>query len=492
MSNLSTTTALTPARVFVPSAQQQAFFTWIANGTGSAIMIAVAGAGKTTTLIEGMALMQGEVAYMAYNKKIATETAGKLQARGMKFPQFQATTVHAIGMSAMVYWAKPKDRKGYVGDNKVRNIIDAIARDEVGPRGDTRDSAIARFNGFVPKLVSLAKQAAIGFLRPASEVQAWADLVDHFGLEDDLDGSCAVERGIAYAQEVLRRSVAMDREVIDFDDMVYGPLVHNLRMFPKDWVLIDEAQDTNAARRCLAFKMLKPRTGRLVAVGDPCQAIYGFTGADSDSMGIIKRELGAVELPLTVTYRCPKAVVAHAQQWVSHIQAHETAPEGTVSEMLDTDLVAAAKAGKLSPEDVVLCRNNAPLVSLAFQLIRMGVPCQMEGRDIGKGLVKLCQKWRIKDLEPFERKLGSYLDDQRQKMLAKGKELVAAQLEDKVETIRVMIDKCREALYRSTRPGHRRPVCLVRHVNGHVRELRRRPVVANLGGVRELLYYGVC
>lgn len=39
-------------RKFVPSPQQQAVFDWVESGRGNAFIEAVAGAGKTTTLIE--------------------------------------------------------------------------------------------------------------------------------------------------------------------------------------------------------------------------------------------------------------------------------------------------------------------------------------------------------------------------------------------------------------------------------------------------------
>src|SRR5690606_18120963 len=103
----------------------------------------------------------------------------------------------------------------------------------------------------------------------------------------------------------------------------------DLRVREFDNVLVDEAQDLNVAQRILIRRMLK-EGGRLIAVGDPRQAIYGFRGADSDSFRLIGEEFNATDLPLTVTFRCPKAVVAQAQRYVSHIQAHETAPEGEV------------------------------------------------------------------------------------------------------------------------------------------------------------------
>ena len=71
-------------------------------------------------------------------------------------------------------------------------------------------------------------------------------------------------------------------------------------------------------------------------VGDRHQAIYGFTGADSDSLDLIAAAVSAKQLPLTTTFRCPKAVVTYAQQYVNHIQAAETAPEGVVSNAVST------------------------------------------------------------------------------------------------------------------------------------------------------------
>jgi hypothetical protein len=41
---------------------------------------------------------------------------------------------------------------------------------------------------------------------------------------------------------------------------------------------------------------------------------------------------------------------------------------------------------------MVLCRNNSPLLSLAFRLIRNQIGVVMLGRDIGKGLIQLSRK----------------------------------------------------------------------------------------------------
>src|ERR1039458_4309171 len=59
-------------------------------------------------------------------------------------------------------------------------------------------------------------------------------------------------------------------------------------------------------------------------------SIYGFRGADSSSMPNLKKEFNTVTLPLSISYRCPIAIVAEAQKFVDHIQSHPSAPQGVV------------------------------------------------------------------------------------------------------------------------------------------------------------------
>jgi superfamily I DNA/RNA helicase len=56
-------------------------------------------------------------------------------------------------------------------------------------------------------------------------------------------------------------------------------------------------------------------SSRFVAVGDPHQAIYGFRGANSDALDKIVARFACRTLPLSVSYRCSKAVVAEAQKF---------------------------------------------------------------------------------------------------------------------------------------------------------------------------------
>lgn len=408
------------------SPQQQTFIDWAVNGKGSCVLEAVAGAGKTTTLLAAAEAMPGQVAIMAYNKKIAEEIKAKLSKRGVDWKKAQAGTVHSFGFGAYRK-ARPGVR---VDDKKVLNIVDRIIAREY-PHGD---HPLAGWSAEAAKLVSLAKQTAIGIL--SDGVGEWDRMAAHYDVFDEEDEAPRREV-IKLAQTALKASNA-ELDIIDFDDMVYLPLFLRLRFWQFDVVMVDEAQDTNAARRALVRAMVR-KGGRVIAVGDRHQAIYGFTGADADSLDLIAKDFNCRRLPLTTTYRCPRAVVDFSRQWVSHIAAADSAPAGEIG---DTTLGAFMERNDLDSEAAVLCRNTKPLVALAFSLIRRRIACRIEGRDVSLRLQKLIQRWKVKTLDALENKLEIYLERETTKCLAKKQETKLIEIEDVVETLKVIIDQC--------------------------------------------------
>lgn len=434
---------------FQLNAQQHAVVDWIETGSGSLNLIARAGCGKTFTLIEGALRSivtgnRGEVSLMAFNKAIADEIKAKIAKVGETEPRFldwrrvQVGTCHSVGFSA---WRRvAKDVK--VEDKKVLQLIDRRALKE------GRQSVYAVAAPALAKAVGLAKQSGCGFLWSRGDQHTWYELLEKHAIEDDLDGAATLEEVVRAATEVLTESANLDREVVDFDDMLLAPLLHRVRFWPKDWVLLDEAQDTNAVRRALALAILKPRTGRLIAVGDDRQAIYGFTGADDTALDLIAEQLGSRTLPLNVTYRCPKAVVREANKLVPDLTAHATAPEGVVRELRLTRPGTEAPFRDVpwfedeapAASSVVLCRNTKPLVAQAYALLRHGIGCRVEGREIGEGLVQLAQRWkRVTGLPTLADRLQDYQEKEQQRWLAKERPERAQAVEDRCQTLQEII-----------------------------------------------------
>jgi superfamily I DNA/RNA helicase len=427
-----TQTALIPQTL---SPQQTAVIDWAVGGSGSSFVEAVAGAGKTTgCLIPLLRVIDGSVAFCAFNKKIVVEIqdkvdrliAASLLPADLK-QRLRIGTFHSFGLNA---WKRTyKNCK-----------VDVKAKTQRSKAWLEAKKVPAGLHDFVLSLVSLAKQRAIGVFGAIDDRGLWWDIVDHFDLayEADVEDEAQLEAGVTAAIALLRAHIKIAPELIDFDDMIYMPAQSGMKLWENDWALVDEAQDTNPARRALVRKMLKAG-GRSCWVGDRHQAIYGFSGADSDAVDQIIKEFRCDQLPLTITYRCPKSVVKEARGVVSHIQAAETAPEGTVTriDIKDVDVKS------LTASDAILCRNTKPLVEMAYRLIRQGIACHVEGRAIGDGLVKLATKWKVKSIDALRDRLDTYKTRETQKLIAKGRETQAEALADRVDTLFVLAEGCK-------------------------------------------------
>src|SRR5262249_5482617 len=155
----------------------------------------------------------------------------------------------------------------------------------------------------------------------------------------------------------LKRSSELTA-VVDFDDMIWLPGLHQINFPSCDLLFLDEVQDWNPAQHALIPLMCK--SGRVIAVGDSYQAIYAWRGADPESMerlgDALERRGGLTRLPLNLTFRCPQSHVRLAQEYVDDIHAHPSNPEGTV-----TDLELDKAIDAVAPNDMVICYKNAPL-----------------------------------------------------------------------------------------------------------------------------------
>lgn len=407
--------------------QQTAVYNFVRNETGHGAVVARAGCGKTYTIVKSIdviadAFPRAETLVVAFNKSIAVEMKEKLIKAGHdNWRKVQASTLHALGMGLVNYvFNRPQ-----LDDNKVYNLVKML-----------NDPFADHYTAAIVKLVKTAKSEGFGFFgdRQIGDMGAWYNMADHYDV-NGFDDTSDLDQCVQYAQQVYRMSLDQT-DVIDFDDMILFPLVKNLRVgFPKDFVFVDEAQDLSRARQALVRKFVKPNGGRMIIVGDDRQAIYGFSGADSDALTNMIRALKAHVMPLSVTWRCPVAVVTKAQEFVPDIEFAPGAKEGyvgSISELPDD----------LGPGTAILCRNTAPLIETVYSLIRKRIPAKVEGRDIGRGLLTLIKRWKTQDLDVYLDKLNDYQEREVQKALAKNNEAKAQQVEDKCETIRCIAKQC--------------------------------------------------
>ncbi|MEQ8308052.1 MAG: ATP-dependent helicase [Hoeflea sp.] len=413
------------------STQQASVIDWTKNGWGNALVRARAGTGKTFLLMACIPHMRGSIAVAAFNNKIAREIDSKVTEKGY---QAEVRTFHSFGFSAWRRVARGVKIEGKGSRNAGFFKFDHIEEKLELPQ---------TYRTFARKAMSLAKQAGIGIFDEIEDRRAWYEIVNRHNLGDlfqsedpDDDYDLFIRQGIDWAIACLKMSNSLSHEVIDFDDMLYMPLLKKARFWQHDWLLVDEAQDTNPVRREMARRILK-RDGRAIFVGDDRQAIYGFTGADNDSLDIIKKTFRAEEFPLTVTFRCAKAVVDEAKELVPDYEAAEQNIQGEVTSVNEADFEHSV----LQPGDAVICRNTKPLVEMAFSLIRSGIACHVEGRDIGAGLIALAARWKsIKNLSKLYERLDTYLERETEKLQEAEREAAIAVLEDKVGTLKSLIN----------------------------------------------------
>mgnify|MGYP003114127613 FL=1 len=390
--------------------EQKAIFNCIRNTDDHLIVNAGAGTGKTTTIVESATLLpQGtKAAFLAFNKSIATELAERLPA------DVEAKTFHAFGFAAI----RAAGIKTKVNGFKVNNII----KDLLG--GDFYAAPLK-------KLVSLIK----GSLIEGNDRKAINRLIDEYNI--NFNSEREEEIAIQAIPSILTMCKTQTH-LIDFDDMIWMPLVNDYP-FPKyDVLFVDEAQDFNESQREMISKCVNG--GRCIIVGDRNQAIYGFRGADSNSINLFRQRLekgsrNITELPLSITWRCPNTVVKEANRYVKEFSAPDFAIDGSV-------VVEAPFLPQRN--DMVLCRYNAPLVSAFYDLISQGKSAYVLGRDMTKGLITAVQKVSKNNnmgVEEFKQLFEQDFTYNYQRLLNQNKENQAMALEDKRDCIMIFVQK---------------------------------------------------
>lgn len=372
------------------SDKQDAIFSWFAAITLRVIehlvVRARAGTGKTTTICEALRRIPAglNVLVCAFGKDIQLE----LEAR-LKGTNVTVKTLHALGLSFVKkFW--PDVKVGFTSD-RADDLTDRVC-------GQRAPDAIKKL---VSKLHCAGRMTA-------PHARVYGDLTTvavEFECIPDEDWA---QEGFDAAYVEMRALEAMELAAsekpkltgIDGPDMLFLPVRNGWLSKRFDLVVVDEAQDMNACQLEIAQGVCR---GRVVVVGDDRQAIYGFAGADSGSLDRLKNALRATELPLNVTYRCGKAIVAVAQRWVPDFVAAESNEEGLVSQLPLDQLVATA-----GPSDFILSRVNAPLVSIAMKLLRAGKRTKIAGKDIGSGLVSLVRKLKGKSVPDFLARLATW------------------------------------------------------------------------------------
>ena len=380
-------------KTIVWSPLQKAIFRDVQSGTGNTVVLARAGASKTTVLVEATKYVppKKKTIFVAFNKKIALELDERINR------SYIATkTLHSVGFSTI----KAHFGQAALDPDKTQNIIQNILY-EYGFKKFEKSKFDVLFS--LCRAVNLCKGALIDV---PSKID---DLIDLFDIDTF---SIAREDFIKIICKTLRKCKEINN-VIDFADMVWFPYVYGMVPEKYDRVFIDEAQDLSPAQVSLALSLCK-KDGRILAVGDDRQVLYSFNGVEIDAIEKLTKRLDAKVLPLSVSYRCPQKVIKLAQDIVPDIEAAPYAQEGEVKEVKEKNFLSDVRPG-----DFILSRVNAPLIYYCLALLRMGVPANIQGRDVGANLAYMIKKSEAKTVPEFAKWLDEWKASEIARLTAK-------------------------------------------------------------------------
>ncbi len=382
------------------TSEQKRIFQFVSQEKGHGIIDAVAGAGKTTTIMECAKFVKDKstILFCAFNNSIANEIAQKFQKLGLN--EVTVKTIHALGRQIL----QDNNNSGQritLEENKYKKLL---KDKEIQAKLRIHFERILKINGFeldglddrksfaVDSLVDKIKSRLLDInskfraTLTKEELLEFEELVIHYGVFDEIEFTKKnfkeeLKEYFECHKLLLEAGNELSKKtmVIDFTDMLYLPYKWNQQPIKKyDFLFIDECQDLSKSQFAVAAKHGK-KDGRILAVGDPSQSIYGFTGADINSFFRVKEYTKALQLPLTTCFRCPNKVIELAQTIRKDIVGNKE-DAGILDKISFDNVINLVKPG-----DLIISRLRAPLVLMVFSLIDKNIKVRIhedEAREI--------------------------------------------------------------------------------------------------------------
>ena len=239
---------------------------------GPLLIIAGAGAGKTKTLTAKIAYLIEEehvspysILAITFTNKAAKEMRDRIYAQiGSEAKKLTVSTFHSFGLKLI---RDNVERLGYD-----RNFVIMDSDDSL-----TVVKKIIKDMGYDPKIYN--PKAIRNKISSCKNEMMSAKAYERLAVSD-------------YEKVVKKKKKKYDEKLrknnsVDFDDLLLLPI----ELFKKNpdilekyqelyqYILIDEYQDTNQAQYILT-KLLSEKNRKITCVGDDCQSIYSFRGAN--------------------------------------------------------------------------------------------------------------------------------------------------------------------------------------------------------------------
>lgn len=337
------------------------------------VINAVAGSGKTTTLLQLLEYCEHRTLFLAFNKSIQEEIQSKIEQKGLM--QGKAMTLHSLGLQAVRNYYN----KVIINNSKNFNIIKEIQKE------NKKFFKYMKWEDKIKLTFTLLDMNDVSRLFLTNDKK---EILSHFK-------AMGKSTHIVPKLEELWQYFLSLREAIyevktgveiDFIDMIYLPVKYDMEIPIKPYYLmVDEAQDLNLCQHKLVDNLIfQGDIKKWIAVGDKNQSIYAFSGAYSNSFDLFTQRENTKEMTLDICYRCPKSVIDTVNE-VYDVMKYHSKEEGIVDTIDDIELI--------KDNSMIVCRNSSPLISLYFQLIGLNKSCYIKGDDILKSIMKFLKPY---------------------------------------------------------------------------------------------------
>ncbi|PBC80233.1 MULTISPECIES: UvrD-helicase domain-containing protein [unclassified Streptomyces] len=325
-----------------PTKEQQAAREVFASGRDLAL-VAGAGTGKTSTLILMGAATRKRGLYVAFNRSIADD------ARGRFGSNVECRTAHSLAFRAV--------------GHHYRERLDASAR--IPAKHTARLLGITRDLDVNSRQIKIthAARLVMGMVRKFCYTTDRQVMARHMEPVNGLDGpgqDYLARTLLPYAHRAWE-DICSPAGRLRFEHDHYMKLwAMTAPQLGADFVLLDEAQDTNPVLE----EVFLAQDAQRVCVGDPAQQIYGWRNARDVMTGF-----PADQLRLTQSFRFGPAIAEVANRWLGHAE----------SEMQLTGHGPGSRVGEVAQPEAVLCRGNVDAMSEVLSFLEFGIPVALTG-----------------------------------------------------------------------------------------------------------------
>jgi F-box protein, helicase, 18 len=307
----------------------------IINSTGDIKINAVAGSGKTTTVIEYAATRPrySKILYLAFNKSVKIEAIKKFADKGLT--NVKVETAHSLAYKQIVFGNNYKVRaQGY----KTNEIADILGLQGNGEKH--YEYVLANhINKFIAYFCNSDKQKIqeLNYLDTISDAKAKVFIKNCYKYLED------------YTRYFLKKM--NDGEIDITHDFYLKKFQLSKPVLTYDYILFDEGQDASAA---MLDVFLQQRATKVI-VGDTHQQIYGWRHAINS---LEKADFATFHLSTSFRFGTDIAKLAmDVLQWKDHIEDYKPL------------LIKGKGTNKAHASKAVIARTNLGLLLKAIEYV---------------------------------------------------------------------------------------------------------------------------